>query len=338
MKKTIYLLVFCFVLFCESQSQNAVPYLQDPVMVKENDTYYIFSTGKGIDVFSSKDLQNWKLENPVFNEAPGWTEKAVPDFRAPMWAPDIIHYRGKYHLFYSITTFGRNTSCIGHATATTLDPQNSQFGWQDEGKIIQSVPNRDKWNAIDPNVIIDEYGVPWMSLGSFWDGIKLVKLKKDLSGIAEPEEWHSLARRNRSTTIDDCMPGEGAIEAPFIIRRKGYYYLFVSFDYGAQFAESNYKVMTGRSPHVSGPYIDRNGIPMIQGGGTPVVTGNQKLPGVGHNSVYTFNRKDYIIFHGYDIENKGRPKLLIRTLNWDHEGWPTARIEEYTQSVKGEKR
>lgn len=35
----------------------------DPVLAKQGDTYYLFATGHGISVMSSKDLQNWKFEN-----------------------------------------------------------------------------------------------------------------------------------------------------------------------------------------------------------------------------------------------------------------------------------
>lgn len=34
--------------------------VHDPVMIKQKDTYYLYCTGKGISVFSSKDLK--KLE------------------------------------------------------------------------------------------------------------------------------------------------------------------------------------------------------------------------------------------------------------------------------------
>jgi hypothetical protein len=43
---------------------------------------------------------------------------------------------------------------------------------------------------------------------------------------------------------------------------------------------------------------------------------------VGHNSVYTFDGKDYIVYHGYDAKDNGKPKLIIRELNWNAAGWP----------------
>ena len=38
----------------------------DPVMIKQKDTYYLFTTGNGIAVFTSKDMKNWRKEKPVF--------------------------------------------------------------------------------------------------------------------------------------------------------------------------------------------------------------------------------------------------------------------------------
>ena len=46
--------------------------VHDPVMIEENGTYYLFSTGKGISVKSSKDMISWQNEDPVFSEAPEW--------------------------------------------------------------------------------------------------------------------------------------------------------------------------------------------------------------------------------------------------------------------------
>lgn len=215
----------------------------DPVLAKQGDTYYLFATGRGISVMSSKDLQNWKFEKPVFDKAPQWAVETVKGYNGHTWAPDIIFHNGVYHLFYSCSAFGKNTSAIGHATNPTLDPSSPDFKWTDHGKVIQSVPNRDMWNAIDPNIIIDENGTPWMDFGSFWDGIKMVKLTPDMNGVAQPEEWYSLSRRPRTFNLDEKDAGDGAVEAPFIMKHGDYYYLFVSFDYCCKGLKSNYKVM-----------------------------------------------------------------------------------------------
>jgi arabinan endo-1,5-alpha-L-arabinosidase len=297
--------------------------VHDPVMIQQDSMYYLFCTGPGISALSSADMQNWSYDGPVFQTAPAWTFESVAGFKGHMWAPDISFHNGKYYLYYSVSAFGKNTSCIGVATNVTLHRTDPQYHWEDHGIVIQSVPGRDLWNAIDPNLVISDNNEPWLVYGSFWNGIKLVRLSSDLKEIAEPEEWRTLAKRYRDPETPDPDPGDGAIEAPFIFKKNHYFYLFVSFDFCCRGVNSNYKIMVGRSENITGPYLDREGKDMFAGGGSLVLAGNENWPGVGHNSAYTFNNKDYIIFHAYDASENGKPKLLIRELNWDDKGWPS---------------
>ncbi|HEU4552021.1 MAG TPA: arabinan endo-1,5-alpha-L-arabinosidase [Chitinophaga sp.] len=305
-------------------AQTSIP-AHDPVMIRQGNRYYMFCTGNGITVWSSPDRRHWEKEPPVFSAAPAWAAATIPGFRGHIWAPDISYHNGLYYLYYAVSAFGKNTSCIGVATNKTLDHTAPGFKWTDHGKVVQSVPGRDMWNAIDPNLVFDENNVPWLAFGSFWNGIKLVKLADSLTAMAKPEQWYSVAARTRTANIPDTLAGDAAIEAPFIFKKGGYYYLFVSFDYCCRGPASTYKIMVGRSKKLTGPYVDRNNIPMLQGGGTLVLQGNAQWYGVGHNAAYTWDGKDYIIFHGYDAADKGRAKLQVRELDWDKEGWPLVR-------------
>lgn len=271
-------------------------------------------------------MKNWKAEKPVFDTPPAWAVQNIPGFKGHIWAPDISFSNGVYYLYYSVSAFGKNTSCIGVATNQTLDPTDKNFKWVDHGKIIQSVPGRDLWNAIDPNLAYDDQQQPWLVFGSFWSGMKLVKMNADLKQVAQPEEWLTVAKRERSFKTDDKDPGEGAIEAPFIFKKNGFYYLFVSFDFCCRGVNSTYKVMVGRSDKVQGPYLDKNAVPLDQGGGTLVVQGNTAWNGVGHNSTYTFDGKDYLVFHAYDAADGGKPKLKIKEIKWT-DGWPAVDLE-----------
>ena len=310
--------------------------VHDPVMAKQGDTYYLFCTGRGITVWSSKDMQNWKRESPVFATAPDWAVQAVPTFRNHIWAPDISYHNGKYYLYYSISAFGKNTSAIGVATNTTLHPTDKDFKWIDHGKVIQSYPGKTNWNAIDPNIITDKAGTPWMSFGSFWDGLKLVKLNKDRISLADdPANIPTIASRKKEPTAGNppavgdnpVDAGGNAIEAPFIFKKNKYYYMFASIDYCCKGVNSTYKMVVGRSKDVQGPYLDKDGVSMAKGGGTLVLEGNKDWYGVGHNSVYTFDKKDYLVFHGYEAADNGKSKLRIETLNWDKEGWPVVNLK-----------
>ena len=298
----------------------------DPVMIKQNDTYYLFMPGNGVSVYSSKDMKEWTPEPPVLSPAPQWALDEVPGYRGHTWAPDVSFHDGKYYVFYSCSSFGKNSSAIGVATNVTLDSKDPRFKWEDQGKVVESVPGRDHWNAIDPNLIMDAEGTPWLIFGSFWGGIKSVRLDASLTRIAQPQQWATLARRPRTATLGETDPGDGAIEAPFMIAHDGWFYLFVSWDYCCRGANSDYKVAVGRSRNVTGPFLDKDGKNMFDGGGTIFLQGNDKWAGVGHSAHYTFDGKDYVICHGYDKTQNGRSLLIIREVKWDAEGWPSAEL------------
>lgn len=327
--KNILNLIFVLLLsqVAKAQSDKSKPFndtlisVHDPVIIRQDSTYYIFCTGQGISVFSSIDRKHWKREKPVFSKTQEWAANLIPGFRGHTWAPDISYHNGLYYLYYAVSAFGKNTSCIGVATNKTLDPSSKDFNWTDHGKVIQSVPGRDMWNAIDPNLVMDANKTPWLSFGSFWDGIKLVKLSSDLLSVAQPEKWYTIASRKRDFNLPDSVAGDAAIEAPFIYKHGNYYYLFVSFDYCCRGEKSTYKMMVGRSREVYGPYIDKDGVPMNIGGGSLLLEGDKNWHGVGHNAVAAFNGSDYLVYHAYDASDHGRSKLQIKKINWNNE-WP----------------
>lgn len=302
-------------------AQNTGVIVHDPCVAEQNGTFYLFCTGWGISEYSSTDLKSWKSEVSVFKEPPAWTTSVVPDFKGHFWAPDISFHNGCYYLYYAVSAFAKNTSAIGLATNPTLNPNDSNYHWTDQGIVVQSIPNRDMWNAIDPNLFVQEDGTPWMVFGSFWGGIKMVKLTKDLKTIAEPEEWYTLARRQRSFDTPDDKPGDAAIEAPFLFKKGDYYYLFVSLDLCCRGAKSTYKFAVGRSKNITGPYLDEEGQPMDQGGATVLVKGSDNWYGAGHNSIYTFKDKDYVFYHAYDASDNSKPKLQVSEVGWQ-DGWP----------------
>lgn len=303
-------------------AQAAQVGVHDPVVAKEKDRYYLFSTGPGITFYSSSDMKSWRPEGRVFPKGPAWATKAAPSFNGHIWAPDIYHHDGKYYLYYSVSGFGKNTSAIGVTVNTTLDPRAPSYKWEDKGLVVQSVPGRDLWNAIDSHVIDDDKGTPWMSFGSFWGGLKLVKLDASRTRLAEPQEWHTIARRERPAFTPDEEAAPAQIEAPFIFRKNGWYYLFASWDLCCKGKDSTYKVVVGRAKSVTGPYLDRNGVDMAKGGGSLVIQGDGAWQALGHNSAYTFDGKDYMVLHAYETADKYRQKLKVLDMTWDGDGWP----------------
>ncbi|HVO38800.1 MAG TPA: arabinan endo-1,5-alpha-L-arabinosidase [Spirochaetia bacterium] len=289
----------------------------DPSIAKEGEWYYLFSTGPGITVQRSRDLVSWQLVGSVFRTPPAWTYKEVPRFDGTVWAPDISEVNGRWYLYYAISSFGSNQSCIGLAVSAALDPKSPDYRWEDQGKVIGSLPRRDDWNAIDPNIAHDDAGY-CLVFGSFWDGIKMTPIDPSTGKPkSDPPEILSVARRAPGVSGDP-------IEAPFIFRHADYFYLFVSYDFCCRGIRSDYKIAVGRSTQITGPYSDRDGTPMTRGGGTVVLEGSGDVHGPGHNAALHDGDKDWLVHHMYDGKRGGMAVLQVRPLTWSDDGWPVA--------------
>jgi len=267
----------------------------DPAAYVVGKTVYLAATG--IATKSSPNLTTWTSW-----PAGGGTHGGA-------WAPDISNFGGVFHLYYAVSSFGSNKSCIGQETRAALDSGT----WADKGNVLCSNmgTTKDDWNAIDPNIIVDDAGVPWMDFGSFWGGIKMAKLNTD--GTRADMEVHDLA----------SGPSGGAVEGPFIFKRCGFYYLFVSFGSCCS-APYNYTIRVGRSATVTGPYVDKDGKAMMSGGGTLLVQGNSSWSAPGHNAVIAYDNRTYNVYHALAAPSgqNGNATLRIAEIVWDVNGWP----------------
>ena len=315
-------------------------YVHDPSIIKDGDTWYEFGTANGpnrdgeLPIRCSKDLHEWKKCGNVFNTIPEWIKKESPTTKE-LWAPDISFVNGEYYLYYAFSVFGKNRSGITLATNKTLDPQRPNFHWEDRGLVLLSRAG-DNFNAIDPNLVQDGKGGLWLAFGSFWDGIKMRRLDSKTGKLSTSDnKLYSLARRKRPVNPPPNPPGLPgnwqAIEAPFIVHHGNYFYLFVSFDLCCRGTKSDYKTMVGRSAKVTGPYVDANGNPMLDGGGTPVLLGNSRWIGPGGESIRMGadhgmgDDRDIIVFHAYDGKT-GHAYLQLSTIDWTG-GWPHVALE-----------
>src|ERR1035437_2506945 len=336
-------LVLAPTLFCQGPKalplSGDYPLTHDPSIAREGGTYYVFATALSpkegqFPMRCSSDLLAWKRCGSVFDQIPAWIHAASPKTEV-LWAPDISHFNGKYHLYYAYSAFGVNTSGIALATKQTLDPKSPKYRWNDEGLVLKSTES-DDFNAIDPNIVFDDKGQPWLSFGSFWSGIKMRRIDAATGKLsATDSQLYALASRAKPESAAPAKPGLPpdweAIEAPFIVRHGDFYYLFVSWDLCCRGTRSSYRTMVGRSRKVTGPYVDAEGKPLLEGGGTPLLTPNSRWIGPGGESVLQRPEGDIIVFHAYDATT-GKPALQISTLTWAG-GWPHA-----TMGATGESR
>src|SRR3954470_15371757 len=170
--------------------------VHDPsTIIRENDEWWLFCTGRGVPSFHSKDLLHWISGPPVFTNAPSWAADAVPENRRIYyWAPDIVKSVDRFLLYYSVSSFGKNRSVVALASNAALDPASPSYQWRDDGVVISS-DRTNNFNAIDPAVIKAADGRLWMAFGSFWSGIKLIELNPDTGKrIAPDSPLYSLAR------------------------------------------------------------------------------------------------------------------------------------------------
>ena len=345
--KTAFFIALCFLttafVLGEDNPQNMpqvvkvegdVEYTHDPSIAKDGDTWYLFGTANGpvrkgeLPIRCSNDLHIWKMCGYVFDKIPEWITKESPKTKE-LWAPDISYFNGEYHLYYAFSVFGKNTSGIALLTNKTLNPKSADFHWVDRGLVLRS-RLEDDFNAIDPNLVLDEKGQPWLSFGSFWTGIKMRRIDAKTGLLsADDAKIYSLATRKRPDNPPPNPPGLPgdwqAVEAPFIIRHGDFFYLFVSFDLCCRGTKSNYKTMVARSRSVTGPYIDAAGTPMLDGGGTPLLLGNKRWLGPGGESLLQQKDGDIIVFHAYD-GSSGDAYLQISTIAWV-DGWPKVALE-----------
>ena len=324
----------------------------DPSIAKDGGTYYVFATGKApgggqFAVRCSEDLVQWRRCGQVFDAVPAWIGERSPATK-DLWAPDVSFVKGtkgmkgEYRLYYAYSLFGKNTSGIGLAVNKTLDQKSADYKWVDKGLVLES-KKEDNFNAIDPNYVQDEKGRGWLSFGSFWDGIKMVRL--DVTGLQSTSDMkvYSVARRvkpGNDPGIGDAHAADGlaatvttlpsnwqAIEAPFVVRHGGYFYLFTSWDLCCRGTKSTYRTMVGRAKSVTGPYVDQTGKKLEDGGGTELLIANGRWLGPGGESLLMGaapGGKDLIVFHAYDATT-GRPSLQLSTIEWV-DGWPRAAL------------
>ena len=285
--------------------------VHDPsAILKCNSDYWIFFTGNDTPSIHSTDLVNWTPGPRVFQTAPPWVAQAVPANRnANFWAPDVIHIGDRYMLFFSASSFGKNTSAIGVVTNPTLDPNDPAYHWTDGGLVVQSRES-DDFNCIDPSAFQDTDGKLWLSFGSFWSGIKLIELDPATDRrIAPTSPMYNLAHWD-------------AIEASYLYHHDQHYYLFASFGMCCRGVNSTYNTRVGRADKITGPYLDGNRKDMLLGGGTLVAKTYGPLIGPGQAGIFEENGKSWFTCHFYDATANGAPKLSIRPLTWSDDGWP----------------
>ena len=306
--------------------------------------YYQFGTGlrehELLASHVSTDGYAWKRYTPVFDTPPTWVFTSVPNYRnmTSFWAPDILHMHGLWHLYYAVSSFGSQTSCIGLATNAALDSSSAEYEWVDHGAVLCSDPTA-PYNCIDPHVSQLPDGTVYMNWGSYWEGIFV----QQLTG-------HPVVNQTTGTQFNVAKNPvkDQVIEASWIQHhqyreeRESVYYLFVNWGQCCAGVNSTYQIRYGNSSNITGPFLDADGVDLAVGGGTllmgthedstrdrQVGPGQVGFPtgpreGGGPNSNHS---APVISFHFYDRygEPEGARSLGQAAFVWGDgvSGWPS---------------
>ena len=301
----------------------------DPSVVQVGQDYYLvnstFSYFPGIPVFHSKDLKNWKQVGNVISR-PSQMDFMGEKLTRGLFAPAISYHNRTYYV---------TCTDIDHDGNFIVTAKNPAGPWSNPVRVPQV-------RGIDPSLFFDEDNKAYIIYNS------------------DPPERKSLYPGHRTIRIYEIDPatlkviGEEKqlvnggvdlskkpvwIEAPHIMKRNGWYYL-----YAAEGGTSvNHTEVVFRSKSVWGPFVPYENNPILTQKGLP---NDRKDPvtSAGHAQfVDGPDGKTYAIFlavrpYDGDYYNTGR-ETFIAPVEWKND-WPIINPDskeikyEYTTNYK----
>lgn len=283
----------------------------DPTVIRAEDgTFYLYATEdmRNVPIFHSANLVDWKLVGTAFtdNSRPKWLPKGG------IWAPDIQRVGGKYHLYYAKSVWGGEWDA-GIGVAVSNNPAGP---FVDRGCMFTSKQIGIQ-NCIDP-FYIEDGGKKYLFFGSF-HGIYGVELTADGLHVKQGAKPREVAGT--------------FMEATYIRRRGGYYYLFGSTGTCCEGARSTYRITIGRSKSLFGPYIDKAGQRLLDNHYSILLDKDDSVLGPGHNAglITDDAGNDYMFYHGFKASDPdaGRVVWLSRIVWTD--GWLSVMMEKDSQ-------
>jgi xylan 1,4-beta-xylosidase len=297
----------------------------DPSIVRVGEDYYIatstFEWYPGVQIHHSQDLANWRLVTRPLRRASQLDMRGDPD-SCGIWAPDISHADGLFHLIYTdVKRYGR-TSVAGASGASMRDFHNYLVTapaidgeWSDPIYLNSS--------GFDPSLFHDDDGRKYL-VNMLWDhrpgrnrfgGILLQEYS--------PERRALIGDRKlifRGTPL-------GLTEAPHLYKRAGYYYL-ITAEGGTGW---NHAVTLARSRAIGGPYELHPDVHVLSSRHRP----DARLQRAGHaDLVETPAGEPWMVYLcGRPLTNRGRcvmgRETAIQPMRWSDDGWL------YTRSGEG---
>lgn len=329
----------------------------------------------------SRNLVDWEFMGTTMSRLPQWVKPKLNEIRAAMglgestadfsddrqfgyWAPCVRRVRsGLYRMYYAITCPGTingdgtwsERAFIGLMETATPDDVTS---WEDRGYVLTNASDKQlnfnvkaddwakcyfKYNAIDPSYIITPEGAHWLIYGSWHSGFAAVELDGE-TGMPKTElgmPWGDITAYGKLIYTRQMGNRWQAAEAPEVIWRDGYYYLFMACD---ELAVA-YNTRVVRSRNIDGPYVGMDGTDVTTRGGEawPLVTHPYRFSqgygwvGVSHCAVFDDGRGNWFYSsqgrlpaNAYgDAYSNAIMQGQVRRILWTEDGWPVVMPECY---------
>ena len=278
--------------------------IHDPTRIVEIDGHLMIGvTGKeqadgydcGLETWYMADGDTeWRPGQCLLRDKPAWlAEEGLEDNDGAFWAPAFLDERTLYYAVSSGFADG-DITCIGVAHAEGEAPW---LRWEDSGFPITCSFDAEEEegpmpSSIDPSVYVDGEGQSWLAFGG---GHIYATPVDDASGVPLDEEWfelgvesyHHLA--NGPALNDEGEPEDDLwVEAPFMVAHGEFVYLFVNWRECCNGAESTYEIRVGRARTVTGPFLDREGRSLLDGGGTLLLGARGERLGPGHAGIFRY--------------------------------------------------
>uniref|UniRef100_A0A915E351 Endo-1,5-alpha-L-arabinanase A n=1 Tax=Ditylenchus dipsaci TaxID=166011 RepID=A0A915E351_9BILA len=248
-----------------------------------NPKYLIYSSHEGLMAHQSSDRISWKRNSAAFPNGINWVTEYTQDRNNKALWAPDISFHDNKYHLYYSASSFGSQKSAIGVATSTTGLPGS---FTDQGKVIVPTPHG-KW---------------WLQFGSFYAGIYQVELSPSTGKVKSGATPKRIASRPASDSPAN------AIEAPHLYRK------------GVQ---STYRIMVGRSTSPSGPFVDKSGKQMLNGGGTQILATSGDRIGPGGQSVLADGGTDRLIHHYYDKSENGLAKLGVRTITWTSDGWLT---------------
>lgn len=239
----------------------------------------------------------------------GWTWRRGAALPRRGLAPDVIHIGDRYYVYIAANVGAQPKAAVNMIWTKTLDPDSPDYKWE-QGGVVASSDGTEDSNAIDPGVFLDPTdGRLWLTYGSYFGYIRLVELDPKTGKRLNPND------QPRHLAIN-C-------EASDMFYHEGWYYLLGTHGSCCRGADSGYNIRVGRSKKVTGPFLDADGVDMIQGGGKLLVGSGGRVIGPGHFGLLDLGDgvQKFSMHWEADLDRGGASVLDIRPLLWK-DGWP----------------